>query len=228
MHHPFTIRIEVMKMKETKQPISPKTWADQPWFWPVVYAVIALIMISFILLYNMMSTEEEVQSLPVTYEQNEQVQTPQPVAQERMKYPFDEALLGSAKVLQDFYDVNAEAAQQENALLVFNQTYTTSTGIALGVNSEPFPVVAAMSGKVTKVKLDAFTGNSITIEHANGLATRYSSVGDIVVKEGDTVAQGAALATTIENEWNPAAGIHLYFEVLKDGEYINPRSLLAF
>ena len=58
--------------------------------------------------------------------------------------------------------------------------------------------------------------------------TRYTSVGDIVVQEGDIVAQGEPIATTIENEWNPTAGIHLHFEVLKDGEYMNPRDLLTF
>ncbi|RKJ53665.1 M23 family metallopeptidase, partial [Butyricicoccus sp. 1XD8-22] len=117
---------------------------------------------------------------------------------------------------------------REKALLVFNQTFSTSSGVSLSMNSEPFEVRAAMSGEVTEVKLDAFTGNQIIITHPNGMETRYSSVTDILVKEGDEVIQGQPLATTTDNEWNPTAGVHLHFQVLQDGEHINPRDFLSF
>lgn len=214
-------------MGENKQTTSPKTWVDKPWFWPAVYAVIALIMIAFIVLYNVMATPEDTDTLkPVSQDKETVIETN--AREETMKYPFDEKQLNNVKIIQDYYDVTADAETRENSLLVFNQTYSTSNGLSLAINSEPFQVMAALSGQVKEVKLDAFTGNTVTIEHENGLTTRYSSVSDILVKEGDAVTQGEPIATTIENEWNPSAGIHLYFEVLKDGEYINPRTLLAF
>lgn len=214
-------------MGENKQTTSPKTWVDKPWFWPAVYAVIALIMIAFIVLYNVMSTPEDSDTLqPVSQEEETVIETN--AREETMKYPFDEAQLNSAKIIQEYYDVTADAETREKALLVFNQAYSTSSGISIAINSEPFQVVAALSGEVKEVKMDEFTGNTLTIEHENGFTTRYSSVGDILVQAGDAVAQGEPIATTIENEWNPTAGIHLHFEVMKDGEHINPRSLLAF
>ena len=85
-----------------------------------------------------------------------------------------------------------------------------------------------MSGTVKEIKMDTFTGNKVTIEHANGYTTVYSSVADILVEEGDQVAQGEQIATTIENEWNPSAGIHLHFQVMKDGAFVNPKTLLSF
>ena len=120
-------------------------------------------------------------------------------------------------VLHNFYDGNAEEAKRENALLVFNQVFTTSTGLTIAINSEPFEVFAAMSGTVSEVKMDAFTGNRITIDHPNGMQTRYTSVSDILVKEGDQVTQGEQIATSQENESNPTAGVHLHFEVLEQG-----------
>lgn len=214
-------------MGENKQTTSPKTWVDKPWFWPAVYAVIALIMIAFIVLYNVMATPEDTDTLqPVSQDKETVIETN--AREETMKYPFDEKQLNNVKIIQDYYDVTADAETRENSLLVFNQTYSTSNGLSLAINSEPFQVMAALSGQVKEVKLDAFTGNTVTIEHENGLTTRYSSVSDILVKEGDAVTQGEPIATTIENEWNPSAGIHLYFEVLKDGEHINPKTLLAF
>ena len=215
-------------MREDKQTTSPKTWVDKPWFWPAVYAVIAIIMIAFIVLYNVLATPDDgTETLqPVSQEPETIVETN--AREETMKYPFEEAYLSNVKVIQDYYDVSADAATRENALLVFNQTYSTSNGISIAINSEPFKVLAALSGEVTEVKLDKFTGNTITLTHEEGYTTRYTSVGDIVVQEGDVVAQGEPIATTIENEWNPTAGIHLHFEVLKDGEYMNPRDLLTF
>ncbi|KYG90249.1 M23 family metallopeptidase [Metasolibacillus sp. FSL H7-0170] len=212
---------------------SPKNLKQKPWFWPAIYAGIALAVLALMFSYNALVTEKEERLLTETVAREEIPQQQQPIietntAQENLKFPFDEALLDQLTVLQDFYDLSADAKTRENALLVFKQTFSTSSGMSLAINSEPFEVLAAMSGVVTKIKMDAFTGNSITIQHANGMETRYSSITDIVVKEGDEVVQGQPLATTMDNDWNPTAGIHLHFEVLEDGEAINPRKLLAF
>lgn len=222
------IALEVIIMGENKQTTSPKTWVDKPWFWPAVYAIIAIAMIALIVLYNVLTTPDDgTETLqPVSQEPETTVETN--AREETMKYPFEEAYLSNVKIIQDYYDVSADAATREKALLVFNQTYSASNGISIAINSEPFKVLAALSGEVTEVKLDKFAGNTVTLTHENGYTTRYTSVGDIVVQEGDVVAQGEPIATTIENEWNPTAGIHLHFEVLKDGEYMNPRELLSF
>ena len=230
MKYWLTLAVEVMKMRDDKSVQSRKTVVDRPWFWPVVYAVIALIMIGFILFYNfLVKPNEEAGDVlePVTYE-DVQPKPSEISANETLKYPFDEKYVETAQVLQDFYDVEADATQREKALLVFNQTFSTSTGISIGVNGEPFQVLAAMSGEVTNIQVDAFTGNMVEVTHANGLVTRYQSVADFKVEKGDVVMQGDPLATTIANEWNPSAGVHLHFEVLKDGKPVNPRSYLSF
>ncbi|BDH62881.1 hypothetical protein MTP04_30110 [Lysinibacillus sp. PLM2] len=203
---------------------------NKPWFWPTVYAAIAVALIGLIFSYNaLIGNNEQEQNVTVENQPNNEGTVIETNAQvETLKYPFDETKLDQVIVLQDFYDVNADEATREKALLVFNQTFSTSSGVSLSLNSEPFEVRAAMSGEVTKVKLDAFSGNQIIITHPNGMETRYSSVSDILVKEGDKVVQGSPIATTIENEWNPTAGIHLHFEVLQDGEHVNPRDFLTF
>lgn len=217
-------------MRDDKSVTSRKTVVDQPWFWPVVYGGIALIMVGFILFYNfLVKPDEQAGDVlePVTYEEVQP--TPAEIAaNETLKYPFDEKYVETAQILQDYYDLGAEATQRENALLVFNQTFSTSTGISIGINGEPFQVLAAMTGEVTDIQVDAFTGNMVELTHANGLVTRYQSVADFVVEKGDVVMQGDPIATTIANEWNPSAGVHLHFEVLKDGKPVNPRSYLSF
>lgn len=217
-----------MIMGEEKKGPSQKDWQQQPWFWPVVYSAIALALVGLIVGYNELVQRAEQQTTQSEPSEQVEVLVETAVQKETMKYPFKETYLNEVSVLQDFYDLEADEATRENALLVFNQVYSTSTGVALAINSEPFEVVAAMSGEVSEVKLDAFTGNSITIDHADGYQTRYSSVTDILVKEGDIIKQGEQIATTTDNEWNPTAGIHLFFEVFDQGELMNPRKLLAF
>lgn len=216
-------------MGEQKQgKTSQKNLQQRPWFWPVVYSSIALAIIVLIISYNALVDRQENQQLMEEQITPDSTLVETAARQETMKYPFKEEYLDEVQILQDFYDIEADATSRENSLLVFNQVFTTSSGISLSINSEPFEVMATMSGEVAEVKQDEFTGNSITINHADGIQTRYSSLGDVLVKEGDLVGQGEQIATSTENEWNPAAGIHLHFEVLEAGTPINPRKLLAF
>ncbi|MFC5540635.1 MAG: M23 family metallopeptidase [Bacilli bacterium] len=216
------------KQNNTSQ--NPKTnWQQKPWFWPAIYGGIAAVLIVLIVTYSVLTSKEESDTVAEPTAQEEQSPVIETNARtETLKYPFDESQLENVKVLQDFYDINADAKSRENALLVFDQTFTTSSGISISINNEPFEVLAAMSGEVKEVKLDAFTGNKIIIEHPNGMETHYSSVTDILVKKGDLVEQGQPIATTTENDWNPTAGIHLHFEVLEDGKHVNPRNYLNF
>ena len=207
-----------------------KTIMDKQWFWPVVYTVIALLVVAFILLYNMFVNVDEDKTVldgnQVAVDEDKPIETS--VQQESMRYPFDELYVDKAVVVQDFYDATADAADQQDALVVFKNTYTTSNGISIAINEEPFQVLASMSGIVKSVEVDAFTGNTVTLEHANGFVTKYSSLSDIVVEEGDEVLQGNPLGMAVANESNPQAGVHVHFQIMQEGAYINPRSLLAF
>ncbi len=65
-------------------------------------------------------------------------------------------------------------------------------------------------------------GNRIWIEHEGGYQSRYHHLkyNSIRVKEGDAVEAGDVIAE--EGESGYATGVHLDFEVLKNGAYIDP------
>ena len=234
----FTLQLEVMKMREDKnnkasQNQNPNQKENgqlqkKPWFWPVVYTGGALVLAGLLFGYNSLVSKVEEAPLPDLAEVDSGPVVETNARTENMKYPFKEESLGKVQILQEFYELEANEESRENALMVFNQTFTTSSGISIAMNGEEFEVLAAMSGKVLEVKLDAFTGNKIVIEHPNGMQTHYSSVKDIAVKEGDEITQGQALGKATDNEWNQAAGVHMHFEVVEDGKYMNPKKLLAF
>ncbi|WP_397537063.1 peptidoglycan DD-metalloendopeptidase family protein [Rummeliibacillus pycnus] len=218
--------------EENKQKPTPQksNVTKQRWFWPVIYASFSILLVAGVWGYSAFTNspkETGTSNLTATNSPTSPSVETNATA-ESLKYPFKEALLKDAKVLQDYYDVEASEESREGALLVFNQTFTTSDGIAIAVKGESFDVLAALSGTVEEVKNDPFVGNEITISHANGMTTKYSSVGEITVKKGDKVDQGQKLGKAISNEFNPTAGTHLYFEVMQEGKHINPKSLLAF
>ncbi|KXH83991.1 M23 family metallopeptidase [Sporosarcina sp. HYO08] len=220
------MREEKPKSPSQEKKVSAKT---KSWFWPVVYSGIAVVFVAMIWGYNAFMKVDSPGSTDVAQTTpTDDVVVETNAAKEMLKYPFDEALLDKVAILQEYYDTEAEADMRESALLVFNQSYMTNTGVSISVEGQPFEVVAALSGTVEDVIADVFKGDEIIVSHADGLKTIYRSVSGVVVKKGDTVDQGQALATATQNEWNPAAGVHLHFEVQKDGVAVNPRSYLAF
>lgn len=94
---------------------------------------------------------------------------------------------------------------------------------------EGTPVKAVYDGTVEKVENNLLTGISITIDHGDGLKTVYNSLesGDIV-KEGQTISQGDVIGkVSLTNKQESGYGAHLHFEVIENGESIDPVKYLV-
>lgn len=88
-------------------------------------------------------------------------------------------------------------------------------------------VLAAEEGKVTAVKSDAQTGTTVTISLGSGYETVYGQLGELCVSEGDTVLQGEIIGYLKEpTKYYSVEGCNLYFQLLKDGEPVNPLEYL--
>ncbi len=86
-------------------------------------------------------------------------------------------------------------------------------------------VKAAESGKVESIyKSDVLLGTEIVVAHENGLKTVYRFVTEAEgLKVGDEVKKGEVIATIAEatgEEYKD--GPHLHFEVLQNGERVDP------
>ena len=67
--------------------------------------------------------------------------------------------------------------------------------------------------------------------HRNGYATLYGHVSSFLVKKGDVVMKGQAIAFSGGTPGTHGAGPmttgpHLHLELTKDGKHIDPRSVL--
>lgn len=91
-----------------------------------------------------------------------------------------------------------------------------------GVNTQ---VVAAAGGTVTHAGWNSYGyGNMIDIQHKNGLITRYAHLHNMFVSKGDMVEAGRLIA--LAGDTGHSRGIHLHFEVRRNGKTANPIDFL--
>ena len=94
--------------------------------------------------------------------------------------------------------------------------------IAAGMGS---PVYAADSGVISmEGNDDSSYGNVIEIDHGNGFSTVYAHLSVIEVQACKSVYAGQRIG--LAGKTGNADGAHLHFEVIQDGEYIDPWSVL--
>lgn len=81
-------------------------------------------------------------------------------------------------------------------------------------------ILAANSGTVIMVGWSTGYGNRVVIDHGGGIATLYAHCNKILVYKGQAVEKGQVIALIGETGW--ATGPHLHFEVMKEGERVDP------
>lgn len=87
------------------------------------------------------------------------------------------------------------------------------------------PVYATAKGTVESAGWSGNYGNLVVLNHGYGLKTRYGHLAGFRVKAGDTVERGDVIAYV--GATGRATGAHLHYEVLANGQLINPLQLLT-
>jgi murein DD-endopeptidase MepM/ murein hydrolase activator NlpD len=140
-----------------------------------------------------------------------------------------------------------EARLQESRLqaLLIPSVAPVNVGVGsgFGVRTDPFngraslhtgldfpaevgtPIQAAAGGIVTSAEWHAAYGNTLEIDHGNGLVTRYAHCSSIEVERGAFVKRGQLVARV--GNTGRSTGPHLHFEVLVDGAPHDPARFLA-
>ena len=132
----------------------------------------------------------------------------------------------SVKIGKSYYDYKAEEKNQEDSLIVHDDTYYQNTGIDF-VSDEAFDVLSISGGTVISVKEDETVGKTIEIKHDNGLISIYQSLSEIAVKKNDVVSQGQVIGKSGNNELDKDLGNHVHLELYENGQSVNPELYLG-
>lgn len=85
-------------------------------------------------------------------------------------------------------------------------------------------IKAADNGTVVSAGWDGGYGNKIVINHNNGFRTVYAHLSSMNVRPGQTVTKGSKIG--VMGSTGNSTGVHLHFEVYKNGKLQNPSSYL--
>jgi stage II sporulation protein Q len=197
---------------------------SKKWAFPAIYLAAAALILSLVWWYsasqgpgqNPNTGLEEVLKQEPMEDVNQQEGMILPVAEE-----------AQAKVKMGFYNDAGSDQSKETSLVKYENTYWPHSGVDFArEDGKSFDVVAVMDGKVVRVEENPLVGHLVEIQHDNGLLTVYQSLSDVKVKEGQTVSKGDLLARAGESSFEKDAGVHLHFEVRKDGQPLNPEQYL--
>ncbi|MDQ0257218.1 stage II sporulation protein Q [Evansella vedderi] len=130
-------------------------------------------------------------------------------------------------VVGTFYDYESSAEERQNSLVQYNNYFYQNRGIDLSSEEgESFDVTAAMSGTVVRAEEDALFGQVVHIEHDEDIVTIYQSLEGVLVEVGQTVKQGDVIGRAGRNLYNSNAGVHVHFEIRKQGVPVNPMDFM--
>ena len=102
--------------------------------------------------------------------------------------------------------------------------YNPAVVIAGNVGQE---VNAAEDGKVTSIETDAQTGVTVTVSLGDGYEVVYGQLSEVCVTQGENIVEGDIIGYLGEpTKYYSVEGCNLYFQLLKDGEPVNPLEYL--
>jgi murein DD-endopeptidase MepM/ murein hydrolase activator NlpD len=97
------------------------------------------------------------------------------------------------------------------------------SGVDFGAR-EGSPILAARDGVVRSAGPRGGYGFAVEVDHGDGVTTLYGHAQELLVKEGDTVRRGQAIAKV--GHTGAATGAHLHFEVRQAGRPVDPGQVL--
>ena len=129
------------------------------------------------------------------------------------------------KIVRYFYDSSLTQEEKEKAVIYYKNTYMPNTGIDYA-NDVTFDILAVYDGTVVDIEDDELLGKTVKIRHNNELISVYQGIDNIEVKKGDMVFTGSKIATSGKSKINNELGESLHFEIYKNGNYINPLTVI--
>ena len=221
------------------QPSAWKRLLSKRWVYPAAYMAAAAIILTLVWVYQDSSQKSLTTDLTTVSESAvskdngaagmdmEDSEALEVIAKaESMAWPA--AAAEEVSIVKPFYDPKGSSENHQEAMVQYKDVSITNNGIDLArEDNKSFEVLAALSGKVTRVEPHPLTGTVVEITHSGNLKTVYQSLTDAKVKVGDEVVQGNILATAGRSEMESDLGNHVHFEVYNNGNLVNPAELLT-
>lgn len=157
------------------------------------------------------------------------------ISEEEMQATEEEKKLINDVAQEDKYNLFEKAKPKVNAVLFapvkgsitekFNpKTKHFAVDVAVPKNT---PIKTVLSGTVLFADWTPTNGNVIIVRHNNGFISVYKHAASLTASQGDNVKAGEVIALA-GSTGQESTGIHLHFELWKDGFPIDPSIFISF
>ena len=140
---------------------------------------------------------------------------------EKISKPFTRE---DVSIYKNFYDKDTSEEEQKNSIIYHEGIYMQNSGVDYK-SEEQFDITSSLSGTVTNVTDDTLLGKTIEIRNSTELIMVYQSLGEVLVKKGDTISQGQIIGKSGTCKLNSEIKQGLHFEIYKNGQVINPEKI---
>ena len=189
---------------------------------PAIYVVAILVFgTSMYLIQRVVNTSKFESKEDMEYVDKEIVTDneyiPVVVTESTIMKPF---LNEGVNINKTFYKYDDDAKNQENALIIYKDTYMQNSGVDYKY-SEVFDIISVLEGTVIEVSDNEILGKTVKIRHSNDLVSTYACISDVGINKDDTVLRGqvigkAGTCNLYSTDYN------LHFELAYQGKNINP------
>lgn len=188
-----------------------------------LYALVCVILIGAIYYFNGTNTKMENNKSEDDYQYVTRIfgEEDKPVVNttETILRPYTDS---AVQVLQGFYNYKADAKDQENAIVNYEELYMQNTGVAYGGVENEFDAVSVLPGTVISVKEDKLLGFTVEIKNNDRITTIYQGLKEVNLKANDSINQGDYVGKSSETNLGKELGKHIVFSLKLDGNYVNP------
>lgn len=147
----------------------------------------------------------------------------------------EDSILRNEVAVEDKYNV-FEKAEHKVGLVLFSPVkghitngfsakekhYAVDIALASGT-----PIKTIANGTVLFADWTPTNGNVIIINHSEGIMSVYKHCQSLTKSQGDTVHSGEVIATA-GNTGTQSTGVHLHFELWKNGHPVDPTNFIDF
>lgn len=159
----------------------------------------------------------------------------EPISEEEFKPTKSDLKFREAVDREDKYNLFEEAKPKVSTVLfppvkgIITEKFNPrnkhyAVDVALAKNT---PIKSILSGRVIFADWTPNTGNVVIIRHNSGFISIYKHAASVTVSQGDIVRTGEVIALA-GSTGTESTGVHLHFELWKDGYPIDPSIFIEF
>lgn len=195
----------------------------------IIFLSVVLVVFSTVIVIASLALKEQPVEKPLITEEPPVIQQTDNNEQPVITIPtFALPINGEYEVVRTFFDPSLPDEQLVDAIINNGSYMIESKGVSYSKpDNSVFDVTCIYEGQVSEIIDDELYGITVSIKHADGVYSIYSSLSDVNLVVNESVSKGDVIGKAASSVFDSEAGNHVHLEVTVDGNYVDPNSIMG-